>query len=150
MRLQRDQYTITVDNGRWETTHDLQQGGALTSVVFHKGRHGNLLSRPLAMGIGLYQDIHETRPAVQVRESEGEIALLFSGVLKDASGAGTIQYAQSWKSAELLAGTRPVGVSVDRGKKTRKALMLDNVPPNELWIIKIADFLLIPNSGFFS
>ena len=88
MKVIQSAENVQVDNGHWTVTHDLRKGGALVSVVFHKGRHGNLLSRPLVMGVGAFQDIHETRPTVTVRETGDEIALLFTGTLKAAAGAG--------------------------------------------------------------
>lgn len=87
---------IIVDNGHWKAMHDLSQGGALISVCFHKGRNGNILVGPIAMGVGDYQDIHEAHPHLQVHEGEDEVELTFTGKLCNTSGPSQFGYAQSW------------------------------------------------------
>ncbi|MDD5706037.1 MAG: hypothetical protein PHR35_08935 [Kiritimatiellae bacterium] len=96
VKVTEAKHLVTVDNGSWAATHDLKHGGALSSVTFHKGRNGNLLASPLEMGIGPFRDVHESQPTVEIHRNEETITLLFSGVLRDASGAGTIRYAQGW------------------------------------------------------
>ena len=96
MKIIQSKETVQIDNNHWTVTHDLRKGGALISVVFHKGRRGNVLTQPLAMGIGPCQDIHETNPTVLVRADQDEITLLFTGTLRDKTGRGNVGYAQSW------------------------------------------------------
>lgn len=97
MIIRKEQNLIYVESDFWIAGHDTTKGGALVSVVFKKGRNGNILAAPLAMDVGPYSDIHEANPGVTIRECDDEARLLFTGTLRDAHGAGQILYAQEWR-----------------------------------------------------
>lgn len=102
---------ITIQNDYWVIRQDLQQGGAIQSIIFHNGSGKNLLQEPVSCyvdtlgdplsfmsagtrpGCGpedaLFSSIYDQNPKVEIDSLKGFPVITILGELKNSKGEGS-------------------------------------------------------------